>query len=870
MKKIKLNILVAIACILCGVNVYAYDFEVDGIYYNIISVEDLSCEVTFNDVSTEEKYTGNIVIPSVINYNKKDLYVKKIGDRAFGGCDNMLNITIPESIDSIGDNAFSGCSSLKKVSIPNSVIFIGEGAFYKCTGLMDVAIGTGLSKIGRATFQECINLSSVIIPTGVMSIGPDAFTNCYALKEVSFSDDVVSIGNRAFSGCKNLKDLLFPVSLKKIGDDAFYGCLSITSLIIPKNVILIGERAFYNCENLKDIIIQDTEEALEIENDYIIKWNENGSFYYLLGAFIGCPIETVYMGRDLMPYETSQSGNHTTAYGSPFSNLDKLSNFVIGDKVKIIGEYLFYNLKSLKSISIPANVDTIEQYAFNNCGIKRILFEESNKPLYIMPNYVKYDDVYEYIYISGEESNGGPHGYFDGYTNCSCKKIFDSSIEQVYLGRPLIHILPRNTTFKKYKGTKYEENWVCLYKYDPECLDNIHDLFVNIDSIPFSKEGIASLSDDITIVCKSETPPKVAPFNNTTYLNAVLYVPTKSLDIYQKHDVWKNFFNITVVEDMSDAGMQVSNPCISIDKRNVNIACKTDNAIIYYTKDGSMPSIYSTRYEEPFKLNENTVVKAVAMKELSFDSDVEASVALDINNIEFELESDVIKYDGMVYTPQFKVVGEVDSLIICKNLRVYNADNNRPVNVDSIINVGNYKYKLEIDNDSIYANSQFNLIIEKANPNLIWEQNVGIMDVGQKLKLCYSTDYGNVRLTVEDPSIVTCSRNQVSEEIYIEALNTGITDVTLSLEPSDNYYPKSITKTVKVQPSALYETEIKDVLIYKNDNSIIISNLLCNTNVSVYDIYGKLVYSGTDVVIPINTRGIYIVKLNNNLYKINI
>ena len=78
---------------------------------------------------------------------------------------------------------------------------------------------------------------------------------------------------------------------------------------------------------------------------------------------------------------------------------------------------------------------------------------------------------------------------------------------------------------------------------------------------------------------------------------------------------------------------------------------------------------------------------------------------------------------------------------------------------------GNYKYKLEIDNDSIYANSQFNLIIEKANPNLIWEQNVGIMDVGQKLKLCYSTDYGNVRLTVEDPSIVTCSRNQVSEDI---------------------------------------------------------------------------------------------------------
>ena len=89
----------------------AYDFEVDGIYYNVLSLEDLTCEVTYKDTNYKS-YSGEIIIPSNVTYSNKTY-----------------------SVTSIGLRAFSGCSSLTSIDIPNSVAYIGYGAFRDCTGL---------------------------------------------------------------------------------------------------------------------------------------------------------------------------------------------------------------------------------------------------------------------------------------------------------------------------------------------------------------------------------------------------------------------------------------------------------------------------------------------------------------------------------------------------------------------------------------------------------------------------------------------------------------------------------------------------------------------------------------------------------------
>ena len=74
----------------------AYDVEVDGIYYNLVSEGNVA-EVTFGNKS----YSGDITIPSSIKVNDVDYAVTSIGDRAFYECSGLTSVTIPNSVTSI-------------------------------------------------------------------------------------------------------------------------------------------------------------------------------------------------------------------------------------------------------------------------------------------------------------------------------------------------------------------------------------------------------------------------------------------------------------------------------------------------------------------------------------------------------------------------------------------------------------------------------------------------------------------------------------------------------------------------------------------------------------------------------------------------
>ena len=110
-----------------SISASAYDVEVDGIYYNLISKGN-AAEVTTGD----NKYEGDISIPSSINVNEAVYSVTRIKNYAFYCCYGLTSVTIPNSVTSIGSLAFYGCSGLTSVTIPNSVTSIGESAFYSC------------------------------------------------------------------------------------------------------------------------------------------------------------------------------------------------------------------------------------------------------------------------------------------------------------------------------------------------------------------------------------------------------------------------------------------------------------------------------------------------------------------------------------------------------------------------------------------------------------------------------------------------------------------------------------------------------------------------------------------------------------------
>lgn len=149
------RIFTALLLAIIAVTGYAYDFQVDGIYY--------CYDVYGNAVVThgDKKYTGKIKIPSEVKWNGKK---KKVVE--------------------IGDYAFDCCYELKSVSIPSSVYYIGRFAFDNCYLLEEINIPNGVEAIKVSAFLLCCNLESIIIPSSVNSIGISAFSECKALKDI--------------------------------------------------------------------------------------------------------------------------------------------------------------------------------------------------------------------------------------------------------------------------------------------------------------------------------------------------------------------------------------------------------------------------------------------------------------------------------------------------------------------------------------------------------------------------------------------------------------------------------------------------------------------------------------------------------------
>ena len=113
MKNLK-TLTAMVLMLLCSVTSYAYNFEVDGIYYNI---DGNSVSVTKGN--NNNSYSGDVVIPATVTYNDVVYNVTSIGSYAFLDCSDLTSVTIPQSVTSIGNSAFYNCMKLTDVHISN-------------------------------------------------------------------------------------------------------------------------------------------------------------------------------------------------------------------------------------------------------------------------------------------------------------------------------------------------------------------------------------------------------------------------------------------------------------------------------------------------------------------------------------------------------------------------------------------------------------------------------------------------------------------------------------------------------------------------------------------------------------------------------
>lgn len=182
----------------------------------------------------------------------------------------------------------------------------------------------------------------------------------------------------------------------EISKRAFQGCAQLVSLTVPASVVEIGDSAFFACTGLKYLVLEDGEKPLRV----------GSNSYHGVSAgqaiFHDCPLETLYLGRELQ-YE----GGFFYGY-SPFYKKKELSLVVVGDGVRTLENRAFYGCESLESVTIGGRVASVGNFAFYACKmLKELVVKEGNLPLEI-----------------GTNGNG--------------KNLFsDAPLETLYLGRDL-------------------------------------------------------------------------------------------------------------------------------------------------------------------------------------------------------------------------------------------------------------------------------------------------------------------------------------------------------------------------------------------------------------------------------------------------
>lgn len=286
----------------------AYDFEFDGVRYNIISTKELTCEVA--GIDKNKKYE-TITIPSTATYSRRELKVVGIAKEAFSQYSYLKEINIPNSVKNIAEKAFWRCYRLERVVLPDSVEYIGKKAFAEITALKEVSLGR-CKTIDDYAFHEA-KIVYLSIPSSVESIGAHAFEDCINLKNVTiYGESLKSIGNNAFYNCTNLESINIPKSVTNLGGSVFQGsskivkfniedlysylkinyssapCPSkwelyvnnerITKLEIPVGIDSLKSSVFRGCKSIKEISFPNTLKVIQ------------GSVFENCDSLIGCTI----------------------------------------------------------------------------------------------------------------------------------------------------------------------------------------------------------------------------------------------------------------------------------------------------------------------------------------------------------------------------------------------------------------------------------------------------------------------------------------------------------------------------------------------------------------------------------------------------
>ena len=353
--------------------------------YDYANIESLKITGVLNDVDFLFIYR---MMPKLKNLDIAEVNITALPTQAFYKSTNVEHLILPKTLTTIGKEMFYR-SKLKSVVIPASVETIEAAAFMGCSSLATV------------TFEKGSQLKT--IGGGYSSYYPNyygAFADCTALTSIEIPASVETIEAAAFMRCSKLATVTFEKGsqLKTIGGDYssyYYGvfsdCTALKSIEIPASVETIEAAAFKGCSSLATVTFEKGSQLKTIGGGY---YSSSYSYYY--GAFLDCTALT----------SIEIPASVETIEAAAFMRCSKLATvtFEKGSQLKTIGgDYssyyygVFSDCTALKSIEIPASVETIEATAFKGCSsLATVTFEKGSQLKTIGGGYYSYSSSYYY------------------------------------------------------------------------------------------------------------------------------------------------------------------------------------------------------------------------------------------------------------------------------------------------------------------------------------------------------------------------------------------------------------------------------------------------------------------------------------------
>ena len=283
-----------------------------------------------NEYATVRKITplpsGNYAIPSqldgvpVVILSEDDLR-----NPCFAGA-GVTDIHMPPTLEIISGRVFSHCTQLTNVVFPASLGSIGACAFSNCTALTEIHLPTsGLTNIniGYSAFANS-GLESVVIPNAVTVMGTGVFAGCTNLTSAVLPSGMTAIPVGTFKGCTNLVDFSLPAGVVSIGNQAFWET-GLPFLELPADMAKLGDGAFVRSA-LREMIIP---------------------------------------------------GGVAEVPSGLLSGSTALTNLVLQEGVKNIGNASCYMCSQLASISLPDTLTNIDAQAFWGTNLRKLVIPYS-------------------------------------------------------------------------------------------------------------------------------------------------------------------------------------------------------------------------------------------------------------------------------------------------------------------------------------------------------------------------------------------------------------------------------------------------------------------------------------------------------------